>query len=114
MSIPGDICPECVGWMDEGIPSLLAGGLWSLEQFLQLLLEDLVGAFLGLDVVLMGLTVGLLLLLVLQLHITDLLLQVVHLLLQLLRLPLQRTDLVLHVLLLLLSLQRPSHPEGDR
>lgn len=62
----------------------------------------------------MGLAIGLLLLLVLQLHLRNLLLEVVHLLLQFLGLPLEGADLVLHIFLLLLRLKRAPHPEGDR
>ena len=52
----------------------------------------------------MGLAIGLLLFLVLQLHLGYLLLEIVHLLLQLLGLALESADLVLHILFLLFGL----------
>lgn len=95
------------------ILSLFTGWLRTLQQLLQLLLKDLVGPLLRLYVVLVGLAIGLLLLLVLQLHLCDLLLEIVHLLLQFLGLALEGADLVLHIFLLLLCLQRAAHSEGD-
>lgn len=62
----------------------------------------------------MGLAIAFLLFLVLDLHVCDFLLQVVHLFFQFLGLALQGADLVLHVFLLLLRLQRAPHAEGDR
>jgi hypothetical protein len=61
-----------------------------------------------------GLAIAFLLFLVLDLHIGNFLLQVVHLLFQFLCLAFQSADLVLHVLFLLLCLQGSAHAEGDR
>lgn len=62
----------------------------------------------------MGLAIGLLLFLILQLHVGDFLLQVMHLFFQLFGLSLEGADLVLHILLLLLGMQGATHTEGDR
>ena len=94
--------------------SLLSARLRPLQQFLQLFLQDLVGALLSLDVVLVGLAIAFLLFLVLHLHIANFLLQVVHLFFQFLCLAFQSADLVLHVLFLLFCLQGSPHAEGDR
>lgn len=85
-----------------------------MEQFLELFLEDLVGPLLGFDVVFMRLLIGLLLLLIVDLHISDFLLELPHLIFQFFGLILQIADLVLHVLLLLLSLEGPPHAKRDR
>lgn len=57
----------------------LFGLLGALQQFLQFLLQNLVGPLLGLDVVLVGLLVGFLLFFVRCFHLADFGLQVVHL-----------------------------------
>lgn len=98
---------------ERSILSLFTSRLWALQQLLQFLLEDLVGSLLCLYVVLVGLPIRLLLFFVLQLHLCDLLLQIVHLLLQFFGLALECADLVLHILLLLLGLQGPPHSECD-
>lgn len=88
--------------------------LGTLQQFFQLFLQNLICPLLLLNVVLVSLSVCLLLLFVLDLHVSDLVLQFLNLFFQLSGLSFQVADLVLHIFLFLFGLECLSHTEGDR
>lgn len=86
------------------IQSFLGCRLWPLQQLLQLLFKNLVGPLLRLNVVFMGLAVSLLLFFILNLHISNFILEFMHLFFKLFSLCFQSADFILHILLFLFCL----------
>lgn len=95
-------CSSFFGWLS-----------WPLQQFLQFLLQNLVGPLLGIYIILVGLLVNFLLLLVGHLHLADLGLQLVDLAFEFPGGGFKGAYFVFHVLTFLLGLERAPHAECD-
>ncbi len=87
--------------------------LRSLQKLLEFFFENLIGPFLGFNIVLMSLFALLLLFLVPLFHLINRIFQLIHLIFKFFSLGSQRADLGLHVFLLLFGLKSSSHTESD-
>ena len=87
--------------------------LGSLKKFFKFFLQNLIGSFLGFDIVFMGLLIGFLLFFVCSFHFAYLSFQIVDLIVKFFSLTFESAYLILHVFSFLFGLKSPSHSKSN-